>query len=160
MKKQFETFNDPELAKEEALAMEKKIESGKAKDYDEAEQELRIEKALKHWERGHLGVTADDHKAIGGTPDLELRKNPNKTLGELWSEKQILEYLRKRSIFLEKARQEYKEKGDLHYWSKDDIISSKKSLRLAISYLKLIRKLPKEFDNFEIKDLESDPKEQ
>ena len=61
---------------------------------------------------------------------------------------------------MEKARQEYKEKGDLHYWSKDDIISSKKSLRLAISYLKLIRKLPKEFDNFEIKDLESDPKEQ
>ncbi len=128
-----------------------------------ADQKLRMEKARKHWQSGHLGVTADDHRAVGGSPETELRQNPGKTLGELWSMEKILEKLESDVAFLEKARQEYKEKGQYHpdiHWSRDDILSAKEGLRATISYLKSIGKLPEEFENFEVEDLASDPQKQ
>jgi hypothetical protein len=141
----------------------KKSADDKTKSDIEAEQDMRIKKAQEHWKQGHLGVTAEDHKAIGGSPDTELRQNPGKTLGELWSMEKILEYLKKDVAFLKKAREEYKEKGPNHpdiHWSRDDIFSAKESLRAAIPYLKSIGKLPEEFANFEVEDLEDDPKEE
>ncbi len=119
-----------------------------------------LEKAREHWRNGHLGVTADDHKAVGGSPNEELRRNPGKTLGELWKEEKILEKLKSYATFLERARKEYGEKNlndpDIH-WSRDDIFSAKEELRAAIPYLKSIGKLPKEFENFKVENLESDP---
>ena len=56
-----------------------------------------LEQARKHWQNGHFGVTADDHWAIGGSPETELRRNPGKTLGELWSIEKILEKLMKKN---------------------------------------------------------------
>lgn len=157
-----------EKAQDEAADMLDKIKSGDAEDYADAgdqieseERQKRREKAYKHWENGHLGVTAEDHWAIGGTPEIELRRNPGKTLGELWTVDQFREKLESSVTFLEKARGEYKEKGPNHpdiHWSRDDILSAKQELRGTIRYLKSIGKLPEEFENFEVKDLKSDPR--
>ncbi len=120
-----------------------------------------MEEASKHWQNGHLGVTAEDHRAFGGSPDTELRQNPGKTLGELWSMDKILEHSKKGIAFLERMRKEYQEKGQNHpdiSWSRDSIISEKQSLRATISYLKSIGKLPEELENFEVEDLKNDPK--
>ncbi len=118
------------------------------------------ELAREHWRNGHMGVTADDHWAIGGSPETELRRNTGKTLGELWSMEAILEKLENYVIFLERARKEYKEKKphdpDI-YWSRDDIFSVKDELRATIPYLKSIGKLPEKFKDFKVEDLESDP---
>lgn len=50
--------------------------------------------AQKNWdEKGWLGVTAEDHEGIQSTPDEILIQNPDKTLGELMSDQEILEYI-------------------------------------------------------------------
>ncbi len=123
---------------------------------------VRRVEASKHWQNGHLGVTAEDHLTFGSSPDIELMRNPGKTLGELWSMKKILEKLNGLVAFLEKARREYDGKGQNHpdmHWMRDDIVYAKKELMGTISYLKSIEKLPKKFENFEVKDQESDPEE-
>ena len=66
MKKQFETFNNPESAKEEALAMEKKIESGKAKDYNEAEQLVDTKKEKIKTKKREIILTPEQEKAKQG----------------------------------------------------------------------------------------------
>lgn len=119
-----------------------------------------LESAREHWRNGHMGVTAADHWAIGGSPETELRRNPGKTLGELWSAEEILEKLENYAIFLERARKEHKEKNphdpDIR-WSRDDIFSVKEELRATIPYLNSIGKLPEKFKDFKVEDLESDP---
>lgn len=145
-------------AHENAIAVDKMVRNHQATNYESA---ARISEARKNWKRGHLGVTKEDHLAIGSTPETELSKNPGKTLGELWSIEKISEKLQGLVEFLEKARKEYGEKGPYHpdsHWAKDDILYAKGELRNSISYLKFIEKLPKEFENFEIQDLKEDPK--
>ena len=128
-------------------------------------KERQLIEAHEHWQRGFLGVTDEDHRALGGTPDLELSQNPRKTLGEIWSIDKIREKLEKGVTFLERARKNYKREyeGDPRYldnrWYKDDILNEKDELRKTMLYLKSIGKLPKEFENIEIQDMESDPKE-
>lgn len=145
-------------AQSDAVTIDKMVENQQAKDYASA---TRIIEARKNWKQGHLGVTKEDHLAIGSTPDIELMKNPEKTLGELWSIEKISGKLHGLVKFLEKARKEYKEKGTYHpdaHWAEDDILYAKNELKSTISYLKSIKKLPKEFENIEIQDLEGDPK--
>jgi|GEM_PF-1621130 len=148
-----------EEAEDEAGKIKEMIDQGRAIDYARADNQLE---ARKHWQNGHLGVTAKDHLAFGGSPNLELTRNPGKTLGELWNLDKIREKLEELVVFLEKSRQEYAKKNprdfDAH-WPKDNILYAKKELRKTISYLMSIEKLPKEFENFEVRDLETDPKE-
>ncbi len=120
------------------------------------------EEAEKIWHtNGRLGVTGDDHWAIGGTPTLELNKNPGKTEGELWSIEKIKETLDGWVDFLEKARKRLPDvKTDFvaNMNTEDDIKWAKKELRLAMPYLKSINKLPPEYENFSVEDLPGDPK--
>ena len=156
MPENFEPYN-LDQAEEEAAKMREMVEQGRAADYASAERQIE---ARKHWQNGHLGVTAEDHRAFGGSPDLELSQNPGKTLGELWDIDKICKYLENLVASLGKARREYQEKGPNHpdiHWSRDDILSAKDSLRKAIPYLQSIAKLPEEFTEFEVEDLESDP---
>ncbi len=146
-----------EETQEEAIEIKKMLEQRKEMDYASAARQIE---ARKHWQNGHLGVTAEDHLAFGGSPDYELMRNPGKTLGELWGMEEILEKLKSLVNFLGEARNEYQEKDHLDSdWAKDNILYAKKELRATISYLKSIGKLPKEFEDFEVQDLESDPKE-
>lgn len=117
--------------------------------------------ARRHWKNGHLGVTAEDHLVLGGTPDQELIENPGRTLGEVLPMEEILKELESLKNLLENARKEYGTKG-LSYedlsWCRDNIIHAKKELVASINYLKSIGKLPEEFETFEVSDLVGDPK--
>lgn len=44
-------------------------------------------------EKSFLAVTASDYETINATPDEILTQNPGKTLGELMSDQEILEYI-------------------------------------------------------------------
>jgi hypothetical protein len=132
-----------------------------SEDAEISETQRKWDAAMKKWnEVGHLGVTADDHWAIGGSPDLELNRNNGKTLGELWDMPKIKEFLDSNVAMLENGRTEYAKDsfGPDSHWFRDDITSAKKSLRLALSYLKSIDKLPSEYSDYEINDEEYDPK--
>jgi hypothetical protein len=94
--------------------------------------------AQKNWrEKGSLGVTASDYEAISGTPEDELIQNPGKTLGEIWSDEQILDHL----IGTERNIEENESIEKMKKWN-DDL---KENLRVTILYLKSINRLPKEY---------------
>lgn len=165
--KKFEKLSEKEReniigeTNEEAEKIKEMVDQQKVTDYASAAKQIE---ARKNWQRGHLGVTAEDHRAFGGTPDLELSQNQGKTLGELWNIEKIREKLEESIAFLKKARKNYEKKheGDPRYpdnrWYRDDILNEKDELRKTILFLKSIGKLPKEFENFEVEDLESDPR--
>lgn len=99
--------------------------------------------ATKNWkEKGYLGVTAQDHKAIGSTPEKELLENPDKTLGELMGNKEALEYVvgTQKNIL----ENEHVQHHNPESWKKynDDL---KQNLEVSIKYLKSIGKLPPDF---------------
>ena len=145
-------------AQDDFLGIKEMIDKGEARDYESASEQIE---ARKHWQNGHLGVTAEDHLVFGGSPDIELSRNRGKTLGELWSVEKISEKLRSLIDFLEKARKEYDKKDPYQFDSRlprDNIIYAKKELRTTFSYLKSIGKLPKEFEYFEVQDLKNDPR--
>jgi hypothetical protein len=129
-----------------------------------AKRKLILEDSRIHWaENGNLGVTADDHYAIGSSPDMELCQNHGKTLGELWDIEKICEKIKDTINFLEKARKKYeiKYEKDPRYpdnrWYRDDVIYGKEELKRMLRYLRSIGKLPEEFENYSVKDLRSDP---
>ena len=130
---------------------EQSEEAQRVKDaYEEAQKKWRVV--------GRLGVTGADHWAIGGSPPLKLDRNPGKTEADLMTDEELLEWLQKGRASLESARERFRAdpKDD---WAKGDIPSAKKELKLAISYLASIGRLPKEFSNFQAEDLPDDPKE-
>jgi hypothetical protein len=131
-------------------------------DKEQEEYEMRRKKSEENWRKfGHFGVTAKDHRNIGGSAPLELWDYPGKTQGEIWPIEKLAEKLKGLADMLEKAREKYK-KGIDDYVTrenvKDDIKYAKKELRLAIPYLKSINKLPPEFENFKVENLPDDPK--
>lgn len=129
---------------------------------EQDERQARYEVAMQHWERGRMGVTAEDHLAIASTPPGELERNPGKTLAELWDEERILQKLNGLVQYLSRQRSEFKEKGPYHQQAgmlASGITYAKKEIRASIPYLRSLGKLPKEFENFEVDDAEGDPKE-
>lgn len=128
---------------------------------EQLEREAKKKIALEHLKNGYLAITAEDDFVGGGSPHPDLRNNPGKTLGEIWSIEKIGESLQKEVKMLEDGRKEYAEKGPYHpdsHWAKDNIICAKEELRRTIPYLKSIGKLPKEFEDFSMDDLDGDPK--
>lgn len=114
------------------------------------EVELKREiAAKKFYEFGNLGVTAEDHKAIGSTPPKILIENPGKSLGGLMSDEEIISWLErsKGSIasFVGKSPDPYKEEQ----WKRlrgENIEEMKRTLK----YLEQIERLPKDFKNFNV----------
>lgn len=152
------------LGKEEASVM---MDKEQVTDTHESEQTDYRTPAMKlaqeHMSRGYLGLTAEDHKAWGGSPPVdELQHNKGRTLGEIWSTERVAEYLQKKIGSLEAARKEYEEKGPNNFdshWSRDTILGVKKELRATTPYLESIGKLPPEFKNYVVLDLPEDPLE-
>jgi hypothetical protein len=141
--------------------MKNKFSDNHTEEVSNTIYEERRQQAVRNFASyGHLGVTAADHWAIGGSPDIELNRNQGKTLGELWSIEKIKDRLDSQVDFLDQARRRYvmEPSGPDGQWAKDDIISVKKSLRSALHYLDLINKLPEEYKRFQVEDLEVDPK--
>lgn len=108
-----------------------------------------INEARKKWdENGYLGVTAIDHELIGSTPDELLLNNKGKTLGELMSEDEIVEYISGTLSNIDEN-----EKYILTNPSnKDSIIryneDLKNNLDLSINYLKKIGKIDEKFSSY------------
>ena len=95
----------------------------------------RYTEAQKKWdEKGHLGVTAADHEAIHSTPDEILVQNPGKTLGELMSDKEILEYI----IGTQENIKSNEEIEKMKSYNED----LKKNLEVTTIYLKAIGRFP------------------
>lgn len=59
----------------------------------EEKKKAREESKKRFMENGPLGVTLRDHRNVGGSIEPCLAEHPGKTLGEIWSEEEILEYL-------------------------------------------------------------------
>jgi hypothetical protein len=90
---------------------------------------------------GPLGVTADDHLAIGSTPNQRLINNPGKTLGEIMSAEEINDWLTA-------AKGEIKKCSSEEYATNSFVCGMlttiKKNLQLSEQYLLSINKLPVE----------------
>ncbi|MEI6022600.1 MAG: hypothetical protein WCQ32_02045 [bacterium] len=94
-------------------------------------------RASKNWEeKGFLGVTAQDHEDIQGTPDDILLENPGKTLGELMSDGEIREYI----VETRKNIIENKETPKLEKYN----IELQKNLDVTIAYLSSIGRMPED----------------
>lgn len=91
--------------------------------------------AKSNWDtKGYLGVTAEDHEGIHSTPDEILNENPGKTLGELMSDQEILEYI-------EGTKKNIEENEGIEKMKRfnEDL---KDNLKLTIEYLRSIDRLP------------------
>ena len=95
---------------------------------------------------GPLGLTADDHIAIGSTPSAELTENPGKTRSDLMDNEDILSWLREQMARIEElSADEYRENN-----AAQSLLSmSKQDLRSTLKYLEGLDRLPKEFREFE-----------
>lgn len=86
---------------------------------------------------GSLGVTAQDHKAIGSTPPPELLADSGITLGELMSDEEIAEWVAGN----EKTIAELSEADQNSSFVKSALPMLKKELELGTKYLKSINRL-------------------
>ena len=94
---------------------------------------------------GPLGVTAENHKIVGITPPQELSKNPGKTLLGLWTDDQILRYLRDEKKIIEQYSGEgHKEDSAIQGLLQD----RRRLLGLSVNLLKRVGRLPEEFTDF------------
>lgn len=93
---------------------------------------------------GQLGVTADDHWNIGGSPPIILNRNPGKTLGELMSDQEILAKLDQLTEYERSAKKRLaaNPRDDL---AKDDLKYVEKELPTTIKYLDSIGRLPDKY---------------
>jgi hypothetical protein len=90
--------------------------------------------------KGLLQMTAEDHRAIGSTPPYQIMiDNPTKTLGELWDETQIKNYLERQLESLPELISLKPEVAD----------NLRPRLKADFEYLKSIGKLPREFEHYE-----------
>lgn len=102
--------------------------------------------AQENWNtNGSLGVTAEDHIAIGSTPDNILIENEGKTLGELMSDSEIQDFINgtKENI---KENEDYIKTGP---HNANSIINFNKDIKdnldKTLVYLKKIGRLPVDF---------------
>lgn len=86
---------------------------------------------------GQLAVLASDHKAIGSTPPKELLKNPKKTLGQLMTDEQIAEWIKRN----EETIVQLSEADQNSSFIKSVLPALKKELELGKKYLESIGKL-------------------
>lgn len=99
---------------------------------------VAVEKFKAH---GPLGVTADDHLTIGSTPPKKLEENPDRTLGELMTEEEIVDWIKE----LEKQIAEFsQEKYKNNSFVKSSLPKLIEDLNLGKKYLTSIGKLPAE----------------
>lgn len=83
---------------------------------------------------GQLGVTMEDHLAIGSTPPQKLAENPGKTLEELMSDEEISEWLMTQKNLSETLGGNYGKISGTHFTT-------------AVNYLKSIgRSISETFD--------------
>jgi len=99
-------------------------------------------------EFGHLGVTAQDHWNIGGSPPILLNRNPEKTLGELLSDQELLDWLDKLLEYGERAKEKLEAEPDDES-AKGDLEDFNKRFPLAIKYLASIGRLPEKYENYQ-----------
>jgi hypothetical protein len=88
-------------------------------------------------EKGVLGVTAQDHEALGSTPDEMLVANPGKTAAEIMTDEEILSWLNEGKQFIKENENNENMKGYI-----DDY---KKEIPKTIKYLKSINRFPESF---------------
>ena len=91
---------------------------------------------------GELGMTAQDHKDMGGTPGQELRDNWGRTQGELMTDEQILKWFTNTKKFIQETEQRLAQKKNRN----DEYILkiTKGNLEGGIRYLESIGRLSEE----------------
>ena len=112
-----------------------------------------FKKASKRFkEMGPLGVLAEDWHKIGGTPPPELEANPGKTMLDLMSEQQVLDWLNGTKKEIEQAQGFYSQAKDSRqkHICKVQIQSDIEALGATLKLLKELNRLPKEFENYQI----------
>lgn len=85
-------------------------------------------------------MTAEDHQAIGSTPPAVLIENPGKRLLDVVSDQEILDHLRGEADGMAK----------LEKLGSTQVENYKNRLRETLRFLKLVGRLPKEFENYEV----------
>jgi|SRR5680860_508153 len=96
----------------------------------------------KEKEFGYFAMTAEDHKALGSTPDDVLKDNAGKALHELLSDDEIEEYIEGAIQTIKENDENLQENGYL------DI--QRNFLRVSLPFLKSINRLPEKFADFNI----------
>lgn len=86
---------------------------------------------------GSLGISPEDHKAIGSTPPQRLLDNPGKTLGELMSDDEINKWIEE----TEKAIEEFSGLEETNSFVKSALPALREELELGKKYLKSINRL-------------------
>ena len=131
------------------MSLEKPEQNNDDQD-KELTEGLEREKASKQKfkELGHLGVTAQDHWNIGGSPPILLNRNPEKTLGELLSEEELLDWLDKLVEYGERAKQKLTTNPDDEL-AQGDLKDFSTRFPLAIKYLASIGRLPEKYKNYQ-----------
>ena len=99
-------------------------------------------------EFGHLGVTAQDHWNIGGSPPILLNQNLEKNEGELVSDEEILEKLDGLIRYKERAEEKLKTNPN-HELAQGDLADFKKQFPITIKYLASIERLPEKYKNYQ-----------
>src|SRR5680860_12273 len=92
----------------------------------------------KEKEFGYFSMTAEDHKALGSTPDDILEGSTDKALYELLSDDEIEEYI-------EGAIQTIKE-NDENLEKNGYLDIERNFLRVSLPFLKSVNRLPGKFE--------------
>lgn len=108
-------------------------------------QEAYKRAAEKFDKLGSLGVTAEDHKAIGSTPPEALSSHPGKTFSDLMTNKEILHYLKEEKKIIRQYSTEKKHEKDPAI--RDFLWQRKRIFNVTIEYLKGIDRLPRQFQS-------------
>lgn len=100
--------------------------------------------AEKFGEVGPLGVTEEDHRKLGSSPPPELADNPGKTMLDLMSEDELLEWLRTKKATLEEYRIKDGDFAQSYY------VSLKRNVIATLTFLRKFERLPKEFEDYTV----------
>ncbi len=95
----------------------------------------------KEKEFGYFAITAEDHKALGSTPDDILEGSTDKALYEFLSDSEIEEYI-------EGAVQTIKE-NDENLQKNGYINIQREFLRVSLPFLRSVNRLPEKFADFD-----------
>ena len=96
---------------------------------------------------GSLGVTAEDHLAIGSTPPKILNENPEKTELDIMSDEDIKKRLSEKRCELEIfSKEEYLANS----FAQSYLSALKKDIKATLKFLMSKNRLPKEFETWKI----------
>lgn len=119
----------------------------------EGENEPSFYRNKEHQEAGErferlvpLGVTAEDFRAVGGTPPKELLENSGKTRADLMNDKEIAEWLDKKRNELKDLLKD-KTGNDI---IKRQIKSNRQYIKNTIRHLREIGQLPKDYEDYDV----------